>query len=540
MQGDLCLGRTRCTRRVTGGVFLLTILLGGWTTAQSRFPGTIRQVWIHNPGGDVSVRTGDEAEILIQGFPWGAGPESGQEPRDPDQMVAQAIGYSRPSPDELQVWVQPGLPAGELIRLEVKVPATTRVDIRTESGAVQIFGLAAGVVAETDSGAILCRLASGMDADVAVRSLSGTVDVRLPLELFGPGDTHGLYGRFNRGGTPVILRSRSGDIRLAGEESAPMESAAADRPAPDRPKGAGGVHGESRSDGGFRLRVDSRLVNLNVRVADEKGASVGGLTRENFRVFEDGTPQEITHFQPQTAPLTLFLLLDLSGSTEKKTDILKQAAIRFVESLAPSDRVAIAAFTSRYMQVCGFSTDRKALRDRVKGIKNRGGGTAFYDALWYSLDELDEQSGGRKVLVVLSDGVDNVLQSPDDYTTKHTFQEVLDRAVGGQVTIFPIYLDTEYEQVVIKRNISSLAYKTARQQIDQLAEGTGGIRFQADRVEDLEGVYQRVVAELRTLYSLSYYAPAKPGAGRQWRAVRVEVDQSGATVRTRPGYFADK
>jgi Ca-activated chloride channel family protein len=500
------------------------------------FPDTVRQLRIHNPDGAVEIRAWEQPQILVKGIAVDS------------RTDLEAVGHTQPSPDRLLVWIRPGLPAGGSIRLEVCVPADVQVTVRTGSGAVHLLGVAGGVVVETDSGAITCRLPAGLDADVAVRSLEGAVDVRLPLELFGTGDTHALDGRIGRGGTPVILRSRSGGILLAGEGEAlaetprrplPAGAAAADPTSADKPEHGPGPGGEGRPAGGFRLRVDSLLVNLNVRVTDGAGTSIGGLNKEDFRVYENDAQQEVVHFHPQTAPLTLFLLLDLSGSTEKKMDIIKRAAIRFVESLDPADRVAIAAFTSRFMRVCDFSTNRPALRNRVKGIKNKGGGTAFYDALWYSLDELDEQESGRKVLVVLSDGVDNVLQQPDDYTTKHEFQAVLERAASGQVTIFPIYLDTEYEQVVVKRNISSLAYKTARQQIDQLADGTGGTLFRADRVEDLEGVYQRVVVELRTLYSLSYYAPAKSGTGRQWRAVRVEVDRSGASARTRPGYFVD-
>ena len=283
--------------------------------------------------------------------------------------------------------------------------------------------------------------------------------------------------------------------------------------------------------------MESRLVNLNVRVTDGTGSAVSGLVREDFTVYENDVEQPIAHFQPQTAPLNLFLLLDLSGSTKEKTDVIKQAAIRFIESLDPADRVAVAAFTSRFMRVSEFTNDRRALRERVKHIRNTGGGTAFYDAAWYSLDELEEVEGGRQVLVIMSDGVDNVLQAPDNYTTKHDFESLLARASSSQATLFPIYLDTEYEQVVEKRNISSIAYKTARRQLAQLAEGSGGTLFRADRVEDLEGVYRKVVAELRTLYSLSYYAPPAAGGGRQWRAVRVKVARPEASASTRPGYY---
>ena len=503
-------------------------------TWEQRYPGEIRQIWIANSSGGVEVRSWAETGVRVAAFPAGA---------PPDDAWSEAVTVSRLEPDGLQIRVRPGLPAEGAVRLALDVPAACQVVVRTGAGAVEVHGVTGSLVVETDSGAITCRLPAGLDADVAVRSLSGAVDVRLPLEVFGPDDPQVLDGRIGRGGAPLIVRSRSGSIRLLEEGpsvpgSSPQAKTVSNPPAPKGGVDPGAPDPEAPSGGGFRLRVESRLVNLNVRVTDAAGAAVSGLTREDFTVFEDDAEQPIAHFQPQTAPLNLFLLLDLSGSTKEKTDVIKQAAVRFIESLDPADRVAVAAFTSRFMRVSGFTSDRLVLRERIKRIRNTGGGTAFYDAVWYSLDELEEVEGGRQMLVIMSDGVDNVLQSPDDYTTKHDFESLAARAAGGQATLFPIYLDTEYEQVVEKRNISSNAYITSRRQLAQLADGTGGTLFRADRVEDLAGVYGKVLAELRTLYSLSYYAPPASGSVRQWRAVRVKLVKPDAIASTRPGYYS--
>ena len=290
---------------------------------------------------------------------------------------------------------------------------------------------------------------------------------------------------------------------------------------------------------GFRLKVDTRLVTLNVQVGDAVGANLAGLRQEAFHVFDNGTEQPLAYFEPQSAPLNLLLLLDLSGSTKEKTGLIKRAASRFVEMLNPADRVAVAAFTSRYMQVSGFTEDRALLRERIGKIKNRGGGTAFYEAMWYALDEFAEAPGRRNIIVVMSDGVDNVLQYPKEYTSKWPFEEVLGRVSTSDVTVFPVYLDTEYEQVVEEGNTSSITYRTARKQITALADGSGGTMFTVRRYEDLEGVYRLVASELRNLYTLSYYAPAKAGGGREWHEVNVKVDPAGARARTRPGYFLE-
>ena len=130
------------------------------------------------------------------------------------------------------------------------MPASSQVTVRTGSGAVKVRGVTGGLVVETDTGAITCRLPAGLDADVAVRSLSGTVDVRLPLEVFGPDDPRILDGRIGRGGAPLIVRSRSGSIRL-------LEDGTADTGPPKQESVDRGYTG--RSAGPRRARRNRRL-----------------------------------------------------------------------------------------------------------------------------------------------------------------------------------------------------------------------------------------------------------------------------------------
>src|SRR4030095_656526 len=162
------------------------------------------------------------------------------------------------------------------------------------------------------------------------------------------------------------------------------------------------------------IRLHARLVNLNVRVADPPGRTVQQLERDGFVVLEDNVPQELTYFEPVTAPLNLLLLLDLSGSIGSKLQVMKKAARKFVDSLGRNDRIAVATFTTRFQIESDFTTDRNLLKNRIDRIVNPGGDTAVYDAIWDALDMLTSTKDARRALVLLSDGVDSAF-IPDEH-----------------------------------------------------------------------------------------------------------------------------
>jgi Ca-activated chloride channel family protein len=283
------------------------------------------------------------------------------------------------------------------------------------------------------------------------------------------------------------------------------------------------------------IKLNARWVNLNVSVTDRQGKKVTALKREDFVVLENGVSQEIVHFAPVDAPVNLVLLLDLSGSIGGKLKAMKKAAIRFVESLKDNDRMAVAVFTSRFKLVTGFTSDHKRLKDCIDDIKHPGGGTRLYDAEWKTFDLLNEIKEGRKAIVVLTDGVDSVLL-PDEVEdgSRRSFDELLSRAVEEDTTIYPIYFDTEPD---MGHRYSKNIYADARTQLRALADQTGGAYFMARRIEDLDGVYQLVAAELHALYSVAYAATDTSKDGH-WRAIKLKVKLDGINTKTKRGYFA--
>jgi len=272
-------------------------------------------------------------------------------------------------------------------------------------------------------------------------------------------------------------------------------------------------------------------------VTDSAGKLIPNLSQADFQIFENNIEQQVVRFEPVTSPVSVVLLLDASGSTKEHWKIIKKAAKKFIETLSPNTPIAVAAFTRRFMVICDFSCDRKTLKERIDKAKNLSSGTAFYDATWSTLNLFKEVKEQRKAIVMMTDGVDNSL-SDEEYEPKHPFDEVFARISQDEITIYPIYFDTEYQVTVRMRGSDTHeSYVTAREQLKRIADETGGTLFKADRAEDLDGVYQRVASELQTLYSVSYN-PADKNYDGNWRNVGVKVKQGAATARTKRGFFA--
>ena len=284
--------------------------------------------------------------------------------------------------------------------------------------------------------------------------------------------------------------------------------------------------------------LKASLVNLNVSVTNRAGVALSNLKKEDFDVAENGEAQKIEFFQPTTAPFNLVLVLDLSGSIKEKLDIVKSAALRFLEVLGPQDKIAVVTFTDEIRVVSQLTNDRDELKRRIKLIDRSQGGTAFYEALWFSLmDTLRGTRGQRNAVVVMTDGVDSSLDRYNPMDSRVTFNQLARRLEESDVIVFPIYLDTEYEEVFERGNSTSEAYAVARDQLERVSELTGGQMFKAEKASDLSGVYKRVAAAIRTVYSVGYY-PTNPERDGTFRRVRVGVSRSDAAVRTRKGYYA--
>ncbi|HKP86305.1 MAG TPA: VWA domain-containing protein [Blastocatellia bacterium] len=339
----------------------------------------------------------------------------------------------------------------------------------------------------------------------------------LPDDSMGEPDES--LARNNRPAAPPVLRRDSAD---ASETARPAEARGSESANPD--------------DEAIVLKA--ALVNLNVSVTNRSGQALANLKKEDFDLAENGQPQRIEFFQPQTAPFNLVLVLDLSGSIQEKLDVVKSAALRFIEVLGPEDKVAVVTFTHEIRVVSQLTSDRNELKRRIKAIDKPVGGTAFYEAMWFALaDTLRATRGQRNGVVVMTDGVDSSLDRYNPAPTRVTFGQLARRLEESDVLVFPVYLDTEYEEVFERGNATSEAYSIAREQLERIADLTGGQMFKAEKVGDLSGVYKQVAAAIRTVYSVGYY-PTNAEHDGTFRRVRVSVNRPDAAVRTRKGYYA--
>ena len=298
------------------------------------------------------------------------------------------------------------------------------------------------------------------------------------------------------------------------------------------------------------IRLEARLINLNVKATDRNGRSLSALNKEDFRIQEDGVEQQIFYFEPVSAPINVVLLLDLSGSTRDNREVMIKTAKNFIDSLGAQDRIAIAAFTRKFILASDFTADKKELKKSVEKMKKISGGTAFYDGMWTTLDLLRRVKDSRKAIVVLTDGVDESLLDSGHERSDHSFEELLARVSEEDATIYPIYLNREEAELTSELKDPSTTERrrerierrlkpnlTAHRQIEQLAEESAGSVFVVAGENELDGIYQRVAAELRLIYSLAYTSTNTSHDGK-FRKINVAVKQEGAVVRTRRGYVS--
>lgn len=291
-------------------------------------------------------------------------------------------------------------------------------------------------------------------------------------------------------------------------------------------------------DPGDVIKTDTNLVSLNVSVFNNKSKLfVGSLTKEDFLVLEDGKEQTVSYFASTDVPFDLVLLVDLSGSTSEKRDLIKKSTLRFIEAARPDDRLAIVTFSDRTDVISPLTLDREQLKASVANM-NGLGGSHVWDAVKFALDTIlgPKTLERRRAVVLMSDGVDGALSryGPPRGSTV-SFADLLEQVRQTDTLIVPIYLDTEDQ---MGGGYMTGEYENARRTLNLLAQESGGSYYKAKKLSDLEGVYEQVINDLGKIYSLGY-KPTNPERDGTWRNVRISiVNREDLVTRARPGYYA--
>ncbi len=287
------------------------------------------------------------------------------------------------------------------------------------------------------------------------------------------------------------------------------------------------------------IRVDTSLVSLNVSVFNSKLKSfVGMLEKNDFKVFENGHEESIAYFATTDVPFDLVLLIDLSGSTSGKRDLVRKSTQRFIEAARPGDRLAIITFADTTDVVCPLTADRAKLIEGANRIEGTGG-TLLWDALKFTLDNVlgPRAIGRRRAIVLMTDGVDNALGGGGGSGSAISFADLLEAVRKSDELLIPIYLDTESGHTY--SSFGRRTYENARKTLALLAQESGGLYYTARKIEDLNGVYDQVINDLGKVYSLGY-KPTNEKRDGSWRRVQIQIpNRADLSARSRPGYYAN-
>jgi Ca-activated chloride channel homolog len=288
------------------------------------------------------------------------------------------------------------------------------------------------------------------------------------------------------------------------------------------------------------VRVETTLISIPVSVMDRDGKYIPNLRKEDFRVWEDGTEQQVAYFGSTEIPFTVVLMIDTSGSTRSKLQEIQNAAIAFVEQLRADDRVIIVSFSDKIKVHSRATSDRNVLRAAIRETE-MGGGTRLFDAVDQVVNKDLKRIEGRKAIVLFTDGVDTTSKRARYYNTVRDIEE-------SGALVYPVKYDTYSDLGIqdsggavgqtgtIRRLGTSRAeYERGDRYLHDLARVSGARVYDAGQ-HNLDDAFHRVAEELRRQYSVGYYPKSIPQAGDR-RNIKVRVNQPALVVRTRDSYI---
>ena len=280
------------------------------------------------------------------------------------------------------------------------------------------------------------------------------------------------------------------------------------------------------TDDTARILVDVTRVNMLFTVTDKKGRFITDLNKDDFEVIENKKKQAIQEFTAESdLPLRLAILVDTSSSIRDRFKFEQEAAIEFITSVvhAGVDKAMVVSFDSSAELISDLIDDNEKLSTAIRDLRP-GGGTAFYDAIYFACrDKLQQDQPKhkfRRAMVILTDGEDN--------QSRYTRDQALEMAQKADVVIY-----------VVSTNVSHTE-TDGDKVVRYLAQETGGRAFFPFKVEDLEQSFENIANELRHQYNI-FYRPEPLKTDGMYHTVELRVkDRPGLVVRARKGYYAPK
>jgi len=271
------------------------------------------------------------------------------------------------------------------------------------------------------------------------------------------------------------------------------------------------------------------MVQLDVKVTDQDGSPVSGLTKNDFVVYEDKVSQSIESVSGEEAPVSMGLAIDTSSSMRAKLYTVSLAALGLIKQMRPDDEAFLAQFKTEAVLVQGFTSNRRDLEDAL-GHLVVSGGTALLDAIIATADHTHENGRRRrKALVVITDGLEKSSSAKE--------KEVAETMKEDEVQLYLVgFLDKEVSFGPLVRPPS----QKAKDLLNRLAEDSGGRAFFPTDARETPAIAAQIAKDLRTQYVIGYY-PSNEKHDGSFRSVRVVVDHGDnrkLIARTRQGYYA--
>lgn len=336
-------------------------------------------------------------------------------------------------------------------------------------------------------------------------------------------------------------------------------------------------------DDGEVLKIDTNLVTVPVKVSDRNNRFIAGLTKEDFKVFEDDAEQEITYFSNEEQPFTVALVLDMSYSSTFKINEIQAAANAFVAQLRPNDKVMVVSFAEEVNVLSEPTSDREQLRSAIRQTEVASG-TSLYEAVDFVIKKRFAKIEGRKAIVLFTDGVDttsrrvfardnindayelDALIYPIQYNTYNDVQNIKNNPTAGipngvpngiptgggyprtnpvplpfpptnqpkSPLPFPLPLPTVGAGQPDSKGTRAEDYRNADEYLQELAYRTGGKVYRTDTTGNLSTAFSNIADELRQTYSIGFYP--NDATKEKRRKLKVRVNRSGAIVRSKDSY----
>jgi VWFA-related protein len=304
-----------------------------------------------------------------------------------------------------------------------------------------------------------------------------------------------------------------------------------------------GSQTQEPNQSGLIVKIDTDLVVTDALVMNKKSASViGDLKREDFLLYEDGVQQEITHFSQDKLPLSIILLLDVSGSVQPKLRQIQAGARYAIEQLKPEDEVAVMVFASGAKLIQDFTKDRQLIEDKIAGIKDNPlsfwarTGTRINEGVYQAAAHMGQATNplSRRVIIGVTDNRSSAIP------TGHSGSEALEQLYESGSVVCGLIVESEIFDRILGK--ARYPFGTLLGRIDSFADKTGGEMMKAKR-EEIASRLAEVIGHLRARYTLGY-TPANSNLDGKFRKLdlkvtpQVEAREGQIVVRTRRGYYA--